>query len=232
MTKEQKDIEILVKLRNKRDQFIVRIPESTKLEKLEKHDQLILENADGLEIGFVCTVKFQNSVALPELKFVRIANLSDIAQLHKIQQLEEEFAQNFKDKIDEYKISMKLISSELSFDEKRLTFYFTAASRIDFRQLLKDLVATCHKLIRLEQIGSRDAIRINEDYMGPCGRQVCCQTFLGNIKNINLDMVRNNNLKGSQSPKLSGCCGKLMCCLMYDKEHIKISDSEPLDKQK
>ena len=164
------------------------------------------------------------------MKFVRTAKLADISQMHKIQQLEEEFAQNFNDKINEYKLPMKLIRTELSFDEKRLTFYFTAASRIDFRQLLKDLVSSCHKLIRLEQIGSRDAIKINEDFMGPCGRQVCCQSFLCDIKNINLNMVPKNNTAGPQSQKLSGCCGKLMCCLMFcDKEAKTL---EALDKKK
>ena len=221
---------ILVRLRNKRDRLTA---ELSPQEKIDKKDMVIIETKDGLEIGESILVKNCDLINFPQTKFVRVANVADIARLHKIQQIEEEYSQIFKDKIKECELAMKLIHTELSFDEKRLTFYFSAATRIDFRQLLKDLVTSCRKLIRLEQISARDAIKINEEYLGVCGRQVCCQAFLNNAKSVNLDMVHQENSKGFQNPKLSGCCGKLMCCLMFNNsQQIKTKNNEPLDKKK
>jgi cell fate regulator YaaT (PSP1 superfamily) len=115
---------------------------------------------------------------------------------------------------------MKLIATSISLDGRNLTFYFTAEGRVDFRNLLKDLVMTFKKMIRLQQIGPKDAARLMGGF-GPCGRRVCCQTFLSTMKSITMDLAREQNIEGVTSSKISGLCGKLMCCLAYETEMYK-----------
>src|SRR4030065_1929955 len=120
-------------------------------------------------------------------------------------------------KIKKHGLSMKLVGISISLDDRNLTFYFTAEGRVDFRELLRDLVSTFKKMIRLQQIGPKDAAKLIGGF-GPCGRPVCCQTFLSDMKSITMDLARDQNLEGVTSSKISGICGKLMCCLDYEAE--------------
>jgi cell fate regulator YaaT (PSP1 superfamily) len=116
---------------------------------------------------------------------------------------------------------MQLLDADLSFDEKKLTFYFTAPSRVDFRVLVSELAHTFKKIIRLQQIGSRDEARYLGG-VGRCGETICCKKFLkGNLESVTLDMASDQNLAQMGSNRITGVCGKLMCCLKYELEYYQ-----------
>ena len=122
---------------------------------------------------------------------------------------------------------MKLVKAEISFDQKYITFYFSAVTRLDFRELLKDLVKTFHKMIRLQQIGPRDEAKMISG-LGPCGRELCCRGFLKKLESVPSDLVRVQRLSQVSSSKISGVCGKLMCCLAFETEmYRKLSKNLP-----
>jgi len=139
-------------------------------------------------------------------------------KLTRLKVLAREFLPICEDKIKKHSLSaMKLLDADLSYDGKKLTFYFGAESRIDFRELAADLAKTIKKMIRLQQIGSRDEAKIYGGY-GRCGREVCCKSFLKNSKPITLDMATSQDLTPSAN-RISGLCGKLMCCLSYEEKN-------------
>ena len=122
--------------------------------------------------------------------------------------------------VEKSDLQMKILDVNLSFDDSKVTFIFSSESRVDFRQLVKDLAAKLKKQIVLRQIGPRDEARFIGGY-GRCGREFCCQTFLQNLESITIDMAKAQNLAGRGSSKISGACGKLMCCLAYEMEVYK-----------
>jgi len=127
-------------------------------------------------------------------------------------------------KADRHGLKMKVLEADLSFDEKKLTFYFSAQARVDFRGLVTDLVKSYNKLIRLQQVGSRDEARFYGG-IGKCGRELCCAKFLNNLESITLEMAEIQELATAGSAKLSGCCGKLMCCLAFEaKNYLALKD--------
>ncbi len=115
---------------------------------------------------------------------------------------------------------MKLIDVAESFDGKRITFYFIADSRVDFRELVKDLVKTFRKKIRLQQIGVRDATKAGGDF-GPCGLPLCCRAWLENIGNVSPDFIKDQELSHRGADRLTGPCGRLKCCLRFEEENYK-----------
>lgn len=124
-------------------------------------------------------------------------------------------------KIAYHNLPMELLDAELSFDEKKLTFYFTAGGRVDFRSLVSDLASTFRKLIRLQQVGARDEARFLGGH-GRCGQRLCCRRFLkGDLDSITLDMAQVQGLAAMGSNRITGACGKLMCCLGYEIEEYK-----------
>lgn len=124
-----------------------------------------------------------------------------------------------KKKITEHQLEMKLIEAEYAFDRSKLIFKFTADGRIDFRNLVKDLAAIFKTRIELRQIGIRDEAKILGG-IGPCGRQLCCSTFLGDFIPVSIKMAKDQNLSLNQT-KISGLCGRLMCCLKYENDTYK-----------
>ncbi len=120
-------------------------------------------------------------------------------------------------KIVRHGLKMKILNADISFDEKKLTFYFSADSRVDFRSLVTDLAKSYNKLIRLQQVGSRDEAKYFGG-IGKCGRELCCSKFLKNLESITLEMAEIQDISTSGSAKLSGSCGKLMCCLAYEAD--------------
>lgn len=161
-------------------------------------------------------------------KVLRLALPSDIKQIeHNKQKAKEAFLSCTK-KIEEHKLDMKLVDAEYSFDRTKLIFYFTAKGRVDFRELVKDLAHLFKTRIELRQIGVRDEAKIFGGF-GPCGRQLCCAKFLKEFEPVTIKMAKEQNLP-LNPPKISGLCGRLMCCLSYEYETYKgLSEGLPAE---
>jgi len=182
-------------------------------------DWVIIELESGLEAGQVTAVKEINSESLSEplQKIKKIADLLDLEKIKLLQSKKKEAIKICKQFIRKYSLAMKLADVEFSFDEKRMIFAFTAESRVDFRQLVKDLTTQFQKSIRLQQIGIRDEMK-EIGGVGPCGRQICCSQFLKELGNITTDLARLQQVQQRGSDRLSGVCGRLKCCLNYEAE--------------
>ena len=178
---------------------------------------VIVETARGLEFGEVAygdrEVK-ESSLILPLRPVVRIATDEDIKHNQENKQKEDEAFKICLEKIMKHGLDMKLIEAQYSFDNSKLLFYFTSASRVDFRELVKDLASVFKTRIELRQIGIRDEAKIMGG-LGACGRPLCCSTFLSDFVQVSIKMAKEQNLS-LNSGKISGCCGRLMCCLQYE----------------
>ena len=150
---------------------------------------------------------------------LRHATDQDIEHLNEIRTKESEALKICQQKVAEHKLPMKLVDVEYQFDGNKITFYFTSEGRIDFRDLVKDLAGVFRTRIDLRQIGVRDEAR-RFDGMGMCGRRLCCATFLKDFEPVSLKMAKDQNLPLTPS-KISGACGRLMCCLDYELEYYK-----------
>lgn len=189
-------------------------------------DKVIVETSRGIEYGEIVIgpKDVQEEDIISPLKDVmRKATAEDeeIVRQNKLKALEaEEIAIQ---KIQKHGLEMKLIDVEYTFDNSKLIFYFTADGRVDFRELVKDLAAVFRTRIELRQIGVRDEAKMLGG-IGPCGRAVCCNTFLGEFDPVSIKMAKQQNL--SLNPvKISGLCGRLMCCLKFESESYE-DDSE------
>lgn len=179
----------------------------------------IVETARGVEMGTVMTDPrevSEESVVQPLKPVIRIATEQDEKQAEKNRQKEKEAFKICLEKIAKHKLDMKLVEAEYTFDNNKLLFYFTADGRIDFRDLVKDLAAVFRTRIELRQIGVRDETKIMGGY-GICGRQLCCHTFLSEFAPVSIKMAKEQNLSLNQT-KISGVCGRLMCCLKNEQE--------------
>lgn len=179
----------------------------------------VVETARGLEFGeiFIGNRMVDLSMVVPPLRpVVRIATEEDIAHNKENRAREEDAFRIGIQKIMEHKLDMKLVSVQYTFDNSKLLFYFTSAGRVDFRELVKDLAGVFHIRIELRQIGIRDEARMIGG-LGACGRPLCCTTFLSDFGQVSMKMAKEQNLSLNSS-KISGCCGRLMCCLRYEHE--------------
>ena len=195
---------------------------------LHAGDKVIVESAGGLSFGTVSTgvQEVPEDKVVKELKSVqRKATEKDFAQLEENRRKEKEAFGICERKISEHNLEMKLISVEYSFDSSKITFFFTADGRIDFRELVKDLVSHFHARIELHQIGVRDEARMLGG-LGICGRPYCCKQFLNDFEPVSIKMAKEQGLSLNPT-KISGSCGRLMCCLKYEQnaydELIKIT---------
>ena len=182
-------------------------------------DFAIVETARGIEFGRVCvTNKLVSSKdVVPPLKpVIRIATPADIKKRESIKEKETEAIRICQTKVNAHELEMKLIEAEYTFDMSKLTFYFTADGRIDFRELVKDLASTFKTRIELRQIGIRDETKFMGG-LGVCGRQFCCSSFLPDFVQVSIKMAKEQNLS-LNSAKISGACGRLMYCLRYEHE--------------
>lgn len=157
---------------------------------------------------------------LKNYSFLRKATPNDVQKMEMFGEKAQEAMGKCKDKIEEHNLEMQLEFVEYSIDGNRINFIFTADDRVDFRELVKDLAKTFQKQIHLQQIGPRDKARIVTG-RGKCGKGLCCANWLKDLESITMDMVRSQSLESKGSSKLSGCCGKLMCCLRYEVEEYK-----------
>ena len=185
---------------------------------IHKNDVVIVETARGTENG---TAVYGNKAVRDEeivspLKTVqRIATKEDLARIEKNRKSEKEAYSICQKKIEEHKLDMNLTEVEYTFDGSKIIFYFTSDGRVDFRELVKDLASTFHTRIELRQIGVRDEAKMLGG-LGVCGRPFCCSTFLNDFHSVSIKMVKDQGLSLSPT-KISGCCGRLMCCLKYEQ---------------
>lgn len=181
-------------------------------------DKVIVESAGGLSFGTVSEGEHmvpEEAVVKELKKVIRKATDKDIAQLSENRQREEKAFSICERKISEHNLEMKLVSVEYSFDGSKITFFFTADGRVDFRDLVKDLVSHFHTRIELHQIGVRDEARMLGG-LGICGRPYCCKQFLNDFEPVSIKMAKEQGLSLNPT-KISGSCGRLMCCLKYEQ---------------
>lgn len=177
----------------------------------------IVETARGIEFGEICIsnrMVDQSLVVQPLRPILRLATPEDIAHNKENHEREAEAYRIGVEKILAHKLDMKLVTVQYTFDNSKLLFYFTSAGRVDFRDLVKDLASVFHIRIELRQIGIRDEARMIGG-LGACGRPLCCHTFLSDFGQVSMKMAKEQNLSLNSS-KISGCCGRLMCCLRYE----------------
>ena len=185
---------------------------------IKKGDYVIVETARGIEFG-ECVIGIkqvtEEEVVAPLKSVIRIANDEDIAKHKENKDKESEALDICLKKIEDHKLDMKLIDVEYTFDNNKVIFYFTADGRVDFRELVKDLATVFKTRIELRQIGVRDEAKMIGG-LGPCGRTMCCSSFLGDFASVSIKMAKEQNLSLNPT-KISGICGRLMCCLNYEQ---------------
>ncbi len=195
---------------------------------LKAGDRVIVETSRGIELGTVKTEPNDIPAAkanAPLKNVLRIATEEDLQRDERNRELERDAAILCKKKIAAHKLGMKLVAAEYTFDNSKLIFYFTCESRVDFRELVKDLASTFRTRIELRQIGIRDEAKLMGG-IGTCGRKLCCAGFLSDFVQVSIKMAKEQNFS-LNSAKVSGVCGRLMCCLSYEhstyEEAIKVT---------
>ncbi|MCL4463926.1 MAG: stage 0 sporulation family protein [Firmicutes bacterium] len=187
----------------------------------------IVETSRGLEFGEVVVAPKEvadEEVILPLKKVIRTASEEDCQKILENRQKEEEAFDLALQKIHEHSLEMKLVDVEYTFDRSKVIFYFTADGRVDFRELVKDLATVFRTRIELRQIGVRDEAKMVGG-LGPCGRILCCHTFLGEFEPVSIRMAKDQNLSLNPT-KISGVCGRLMCCLRYESDAYDLARAE------
>ncbi|MBS3902448.1 MAG: stage 0 sporulation family protein [Dethiobacter sp.] len=187
----------------------------------------IVETSRGLEFGEVVVAPkevAEEEVIQPLKKVVRTASEEDCQKILENRQKEEEAFDLVLQKIHEHNLEMKLVDVEYTFDRSKIIFYFTADGRVDFRELVKDLATVFRTRIELRQIGVRDEAKMVGG-LGPCGRILCCHTFLGEFEPVSIRMAKDQNLSLNPT-KISGVCGRLMCCLRYESDAYELARAE------
>ena len=185
----------------------------------KRGDYAIVDTSRGPEFGevWIANRKVPTTDIVPPLRpCVRIATKEDIAHNKENQKKEDEAFKICNEKIEYHKLDMKLVDVQYTFDNSKLLFYFTSAGRVDFRELVKDLASVFRTRIELRQIGIRDEAKLIGG-LGICGRAVCCSGFLTDFGQVSIKMAKEQNLS-LNSTKISGNCGRLMCCLRYEHQ--------------
>ena len=186
---------------------------------LNVDDKVIVETSRGIECGTVAIANkevSEENIVHPLKKIIRKASEEDLAQVEENKKKEKKAFSICVQKIAEHNLDMKLVEVEYTFDNSKILFYFTADGRVDFRALVKELASVFKTRIELRQIGVRDEAKLLGG-LGICGRPFCCNLYLGEFQPVSIKMAKEQGL--SLSPvKISGTCGRLMCCLKYEQE--------------
>lgn len=186
---------------------------------VEKDSYVIVETARGIEFG-QCVIGEkmidESEIIAPLKTVIRVADENDIAKHKENKEKEEEALRICTEKIWDHKLDMKLIDVEYTFDNNKVIFYFTADGRVDFRELVKDLATIFKTRIELRQIGVRDEAK-SIGGLGPCGRSLCCSSWLGDFQPVSIKMAKDQSLSLNPT-KISGICGRLFCCLKYEHD--------------
>jgi len=184
---------------------------------LKEGDEVIVKTEKGLGYGFVATPVRQRTPTVTEQKLkevFRLATDEDRRQFKENLELGRQAYEYCKERIEKFGLPMRLVDVESFFDGSQIIFYFYADGRVDFRELVKDLVKKLRTRIELRQIGVRNKAKMIGG-LGPCGRELCCSGFLGEFHSVSVKMAKEQNLSLNPS-KISGACGRLMCCLKYE----------------
>lgn len=185
----------------------------------KKGDRVIVETARGVECGEIAMENrdvSDSEIVKPLKRIIRAANESDLRTVQENKEKEKKAFTVGEEKIRAHNLEMKLVDVEYTFDGSKILFYFTADGRVDFRELVKDLAGVFRTRIELRQIGVRDESKMVGGF-GICGRPFCCNSFLGDFQPVSIKMAKEQGL--SLNPvKISGTCGRLMCCLKYEQE--------------
>ena len=185
---------------------------------VKKGDQVVVETSQGEEIAEVAVpnrIVEEEKLTTSLKKVLRLASPRDLKHAEECRQKEKEAFELCSKKIKEHKLNMTLTDVEYKFDNSKILFYFTADGRIDFRDLVRDLASVYKTRIELRQIGVRDEVkRIGGN--GVCGRELCCCSFLSDFETVSIKMAKEQNISLNPS-KISGNCGRLMCCLKYEQ---------------
>lgn len=181
-------------------------------------DFVVVETQLGIDLGKIIGFEEIEPTADQEIKPIqRPANKDDLKKRIEVDKEKEEALKNCKKIIDKYDLPMKLVDVHFSLDDQRIVFAFIAQGRVDFRELVKDLTRHYQKNIRLQQLGIRDEMKLCGD-IGPCGRQLCCQKFVKELGNVTSELAEEQQVAHRGSERLSGCCGRLRCCLAFEKD--------------
>ena len=191
---------------------------------VKEGDYVVIEHDRGQDYGQIVSsneaICAHESAKEPPKKILRKASDADLKQIEQNRSKAKEAFSSCAKKIEEHKLEMKLVQAEYSFDLSKITFYFTADGRIDFRNLVKDLAKVFKARIELRQIGVRDEAKLFGGF-GPCGRELCCARFLKDFEPVTMKMAKEEGLPLNPL-KISGLCGRLMCCLSFEYETYKI----------
>ncbi|MBP2242565.1 cell fate regulator YaaT (PSP1 superfamily) [Cytobacillus eiseniae] len=194
---------------------------------IAKDDFVIVETVRGVEYGKVVVAPKkvdEHDVVLPLKKVLRIADHKDRMIVEENKQAAKEAYEVCSEKVNTHQLDMKLVDVEYTFDRNKVIFFFTADGRVDFRELVKDLAAIFRTRIELRQIGVRDEAKMLGG-IGPCGRMLCCSTFLGDFDPVSIKMAKDQNLSLNPT-KISGLCGRLMCCLKYENDEYEAAKEQ------
>ncbi|MED3554135.1 PSP1 domain-containing protein [Cytobacillus praedii] len=194
---------------------------------IAKDDFVIVETVRGVEYGRVVVAPKkvdEHDVVLPLKKVLRIADQKDRMIVEENKQAAKEAYEVCCEKVNTHQLDMKLVDVEYTFDRNKVIFFFTADGRVDFRELVKDLAAIFRTRIELRQIGVRDEAKMLGG-IGPCGRMLCCSTFLGDFDPVSIKMAKDQNLSLNPT-KISGLCGRLMCCLKYENDEYEAAKEQ------
>lgn len=194
---------------------------------VQKDDFVIVETVRGVEYGKVVIAPKkveEHDVVLPLKKVLRMADQKDRLIVEENRQAAKEAYEVCCEKVSTHQLDMKLVDVEYTFDRNKVIFYFTADGRVDFRELVKDLAAIFRTRIELRQIGVRDEAKMLGG-IGPCGRMLCCSSFLGDFEPVSIKMAKDQNLSLNPT-KISGLCGRLMCCLKYENDEYEAAKEQ------
>lgn len=192
--------------------------------KAEQGEYVIVETQNGIEIGTVSAANHEvakDAIVKPLKKVIRKATEKDMARREENKKKEKEAFGICEELILAHKLDMKLVEVEYSFDANKIVFFFTSDGRVDFRELVKDLAAAFKTRIELRQIGARDEAKMLGG-LGPCGLPCCCNQFLSEFQPVSIKMAKEQGLSLNPS-KISGLCGRLMCCLKYEQNHYELT---------
>ena len=194
--------------------------------KVSTGDSVIVETQNGLEIGTVSAANHEvedSRIVKPLKKMLRRATERDLKKLVENKKKEGEAFKICEELISAHKLDMKLVEVEYSFDSNKIVFFFTSDGRVDFRELVKDLAARFHTRIELRQIGVRDEAKLLGG-IGICGQPYCCARFLSDFQPVSIKMAKEQGLSLNPT-KISGSCGRLMCCLKYEQDAYEYLNS-------
>ena len=194
--------------------------------KAEQGEYVIVETQNGIEIGTVSAANHEvakDAIVKPLKKVIRKATEKDMARREENKKKETEAFGICEELILAHKLDMKLVEVEYSFDANKIVFFFTSDGRVDFRELVKDLASRFHTRIELRQIGVRDEAKMLGG-LGICGRPYCCKQFLNDFQPVSIKMAKEQGLSLNPT-KISGSCGRLMCCLKYEQDAYEYLNS-------